>query len=122
MIGNWLNDFRLYLLKMDSIEIDIGFITHLRSEPKICAVCGVNDSKWQLQGDVQICSLCTLYCTRWGEINKKKLETFIGKVEDSLGSVFEKREGRLANFSDADRIVSAIVLENMVFRSISRFR
>lgn len=89
-----------------------------------CAECDKPQAQWFLQplrGLAPICSLCVLYLVPWEGKSLTDVETYIEAVEAEMDQVFVRdSRGRLCRCSDADRLVSALVLAGRVSRMVDR--
>ena len=83
-----------------------------------CAECDKPQALWFLQalpGMALICSWCVLYTVPWEGKDAEDIRWFIAVVEATQDRVFEKDiEGRLLCCSDADRLVTSLVLTSKV--------
>lgn len=91
-----------------------------------CTNCSKPHASWSLRAvedvaESAVCSRCVLYDSRWGEEQENNLARFVAAVEANLGTTFEKDANmRLSRREDADRVLGAIVMENMVYSLRSR--
>jgi hypothetical protein len=86
-----------------------------------CASCGKKRARWMFipsdeQGAVSVCGLCWMYESQWGKNRASELAEFKAKVEREIGKSFLVDKGKLVQFEDADRLLSAIALTSQIFQ------
>lgn len=82
-----------------------------------CAECDKPMSKWEytkIPKNQMMCSACMLYKTEWGKSYTEQIKRLVKNVEVEIGAIFSKRNGKLYEMEDTDRIMSAIVLASRV--------
>jgi len=85
-----------------------------------CSICDKRQARWEhcksgVRKGIPVCSLCWLYESEWGSSRRSGVYGIVCDVEEMSGGVFEKFEnGRLMRCSDADRILSSIVVTSRI--------
>ena len=77
-------------------------------------LCDRLEARWECSEEHSpgpVCSLCWLYESEWGKLNREKVDRLISAVEGETGEPFRRRtDGRLWGGCDADRILGAIAV------------
>ena len=86
-----------------------------------CHSCDHPQASWWLEvfdpveqdNKVYACSLCLLYETEWGRLDRSKIEEVIRRVEVARNAEFESDDSnRLISSKDGDDILGVIVLSH----------
>jgi len=108
---------------MKPVLLDPATVRPQMDEPRFCATCKKKSARWLVLTDsawISMCSLCWLYATPWGEQNAEGLAELVVGTEKSLGRQFVCVDGKLSDFADGDRILSAISLTSRIFKAAER--
>lgn len=106
-------------------------VRRFRPLPKVmwgldCFSCKKAQARWGhtegMSELVPFCALCFLYDSVWGRDHVREITALVNDVETRIGRPFPKlASGRLAFATDADRILSSVVIVSKI-ESIQKSR
>ena len=89
-----------------------------------CCMCERTQSSWQTDwvteddDKVYLCSLCVLYETDWGRLERASIEAVIMRMQKARNTTFEKDpSNRLTLSRDADDVLGVVVLASRVAKA-----
>ena len=88
------------------------FPLHLSQRGHQCSSCDAREARWQVRlgkSPAYICSMCVLYDSRWGELNRVNIDAVLAQVKQHRPDL-EVVEGRVTQDKAADDLLGVIVL------------